>query len=404
MKLLVLVFAGSVLSLIFSANAKKAAVKRVCLNANWWNSFNKSGWSNCGDKTRFITGFYRSKIISFNKDEISKLEEARCCISSRKYRKSKSTCKIANWWRSLNKPNTWSFCSKGYFLNGLFRTKGNNLHNIEMGYCCKPVNHPKTYGHCYYKSIKYAFNKKGWTTCGRVGFYIAGLKRGRGNWLHNIDYLKCCRMFIHACARRPCKNGGLCKNIGTSYQCKCRHGYKGKNCQIESFCLNANWWKSFDKKGWSHCGNIRRFITGFYRSRLTSFKKDEISKLEAARCCKSTLKYKNRKSICKNGYWVKTLDKPGTWSVCPRGYFLNGLYRSSGNNLHNIELGKCCKPKGHPNKYVNCYNELTRQTFDKKGWSRCKRIGYYVAGLYKDRNGDWLHNIDKLKCCKMFRV
>ena len=95
--------------------------------------------------------------------------------------------------------------------------------------------------------------------------------------------------------------------------------------------------------------------------------------------------------------------RPGTWSVCPGGYFLNGLYRSSGNNLHNIELGKCCKPKGHPNKYVNCYNELTRQTFDKKGWSRCKRIGYYVAGLYKDRNGDWLHNIDKLKCCKMFR-
>ena len=94
--------------------------------------------------------------------------------------------------------------------------------------------------------------------------------------------------------------------------------------------------------------------------------------------------------------------RPSTWSVCPEGFFLNGLYRTSGHNLHNIEEGKCCKPVTHPKSYEHCYNEYIRYEFDKQGWTTCKKTGYYVAGVYRDHNKDWLHDIDYLKCCKMW--
>lgn len=94
--------------------------------------------------------------------------------------------------------------------------------------------------------------------------------------------------------------------------------------------------------------------------------------------------------------------RPNTWVTCPTGYFLNGLYRSLGNNLHNIEHGKCCKPVNHPELYKDCYNEYVRHEFDKAGWTVCKKTGYYIVGLFRDAHKDWLHNIDYFKCCKMW--
>ena len=94
--------------------------------------------------------------------------------------------------------------------------------------------------------------------------------------------------------------------------------------------------------------------------------------------------------------------RPGTWSLCPTGYFLNGLYRTGGNNLHNIEEGHCCKPVNHPTRYESCYHEYIRHDFDKQKWTTCKKTGYYVVGVYRDAHKDWLHNIDYFKCCKMW--
>ena len=90
----------------------------------------------------------------------------------------------------------------------------------------------------------------------------------------------------------------------------------------------------------------------------------------------------------------------GTWNICPAGYFLNGLYRSCGNHLSNIEKGWCCKPINHPKKYGGCSFE--KIDFKKKGWTMCKKDGSYIAGLRRDYKGNWLHNIDYLRCCKMW--
>ena len=94
------------------------------------------------------------------------------------------------------------------------------------------------------------------------------------------------------------------------------------------------------------------------------------------------------------------LIRTNSWAVCPNGYFVQGFYRGSGDWLHNIEEAKCCKPETFPNRYEYCYNEDISSSFDNKGLSKCKKTGYYVAGIY--RGGcDKLYCIEMLKCCKM---
>ena len=93
-------------------------------------------------------------------------------------------------------------------------------------------------------------------------------------------------------------------------------------------------------------------------------------------------------------------SRKNVWAVCPNGYFLNGLYRTDGSNLYNIEEGKCCRPQNHPNSYDGCYDEDVTHSFDNKGWSKCKRAGYYLTGIYKS-GCEHLYCIEKFRCCKM---
>jgi len=34
------------------------------------------------------------------------------------------------------------------------------------------------------------------------------------------------------CSDYPCKNGGTCNNIGTTYNCSCAGGYTNYSCEI----------------------------------------------------------------------------------------------------------------------------------------------------------------------------
>ena len=88
------------------------------------------------------------------------------------------------------------------------------------------------------------------------------------------------------------------------------------------------------------------------------------------------------------------------WALCPAGHFLQGLYRTSDDWLHNIEEGKCCKPVGLPNAYGKCVDKDIGISFDNKGVSSCDD-GYYMAGFYRGVC-DRLYCIEKIKCCKMY--
>lgn len=79
---------------------------------------------------------------------------------------------------------------------------------------------------------------------------------------------------------------------------------------------------------------------------------------------------------------------------------MEGIYITDPTNIYNIEESKCCRPQNHPNAYADCYDEDVGISFDKKGWSECKRDGYYMTGIYKS-GCEHLYCIEKFKCCSM---
>merc|ERR1712216_483935 len=78
-------------------------------------------------------------------------------------------------------------------------------------------------------------------------------------------------------------------------------------------CYNANWWGSFDRRGWSTCKN-GYFITGFWRNSC-----HKLYCIEEAKCCTSRKR----------------------WSECNAQYHLVGLYRNHCHDLYCIEEAKC---------------------------------------------------------------
>lgn len=40
---------------------------------------------------------------------------------------------------------------------------------------------------------------------------------------------------IDQCNPNPCKNGGTCKNQGSTYQCECTGEFQGKDCEIREY-------------------------------------------------------------------------------------------------------------------------------------------------------------------------
>ncbi|XP_028400042.1 fibropellin-1-like [Dendronephthya gigantea] len=192
-----------------------------------------------------------------------------------------------------------------------------------------------------------------------------------------------CGVRIEPCNSFPCENGGKCVNTGNTFRCECAEPYEGDTCQSKAngSCKNANWWRSFDSTGWSRCPSTSPYINGLYRSKTSLPSSDSIQLLEEAKCCEG---YKNLKSECLVVDWTISFDKDKTWNLCTDGYYLSGLYRSSGNNLHNIEKAWCCKPRGAPNSCTSCYNENVRTKFDynKKGMVSCLKPGHYITGLY----------------------
>ena len=90
--------------------------------------------------------------------------------------------------------NVWAVCPPGYFLQGLFRNTGAWLHHIEEATCCKPQTLADEYQDCYFENIWYSFDRKGIVKCNRNGYYLAGIYKGGCDQLHCIELLFCCKM------------------------------------------------------------------------------------------------------------------------------------------------------------------------------------------------------------------
>ncbi|XP_028390594.1 IgGFc-binding protein-like [Dendronephthya gigantea] len=163
-----------------------------CRNANWWSSFDRTGWSKCPSALPYIRGLYRNIASRPSHDWIYLLEEASCCDDG----KPNAECVQANWAQSFNRQRTWNLCPTGYCLSGLYRSQGHYLQNIEHAWCCKPRGAPNSYKSCYTENVvsKFDWNRKGMVSCTKAGHYITGLYRSTCNYMNCIEYFKCCQM------------------------------------------------------------------------------------------------------------------------------------------------------------------------------------------------------------------
>ncbi|KAL9967916.1 hypothetical protein ACROYT_G026224 [Oculina patagonica] len=166
-------------------------------------------------------------------------------------------------------------------------------------------------------------------------------------------------------------------------------------------CDRANWWGSLDRKGWSVCPKTNTYLKGFWRNKPSG--DNGVWLLEEGKCCPaSEPSYASQPATCKTQNWWSTLDGSNKWALCPNGYYLEGIYISANSHpkLYHIEEAKCCRPQNHPDSYYGCYDEDVTTSFDVKGWSECKRAGYYMAGFFKSTCNQ-LYCIEKFRCCKM---
>uniref|UniRef100_A0A7M5WQS3 Cnidarian restricted protein n=1 Tax=Clytia hemisphaerica TaxID=252671 RepID=A0A7M5WQS3_9CNID len=162
----------------------------------------------------------------------------------------------------------------------------------------------------------------------------------------------------------------------------------------------ANWWHSFDVRGWNMCPS-GTYMTGLWRNNRHTWRGDSIVLIEEAECYTppSYLRATAGERSCYTlNIWLHW-DRDDRWAICRNGHYMNGIYNTKGSHLHNIEEFHCCKPKSHHTSWGHCYNQSVRRSLDEKGWSRCT-YGYYMAGMYKGHCND-LYCIESFKCCRM---
>ncbi|XP_059140626.1 uncharacterized protein LOC131928284 [Physella acuta] len=166
-------------------------------------------------------------------------------------------------------------------------------------------------------------------------------------------------------------------------------------------CSRTNWAESWKKEGTSMCNNKNDFISGFYRVDSRTADVDSIELIEGVECCSRNSPWKKSKTQIMIANWWNSFNKENSWSSCPPGSFLNGIYRTKDadrGSLNNIKEGRCSKPSDHPAYYSDCYDHNIGICIIYKGLCKCND-GYYVTGLWKG-NCNRIHCMSVLRCCK----
>ena len=161
--------------------------------ADWQASFDHKGWSLC-DQGKFMTGMWRHEHVTGD-ERIGRIEFAYCrdAPSYLYPAKDDMDCYNHDWSSSFDRQG-WSKCNDGYYMTGLYNSKGKQrLGNIEEAKCCRPKSQKIKWGLCYSHDVSSSFDHKGWSKC-ILGFYMVGLYKNWCDRLGCIEHFYCCKM------------------------------------------------------------------------------------------------------------------------------------------------------------------------------------------------------------------
>ncbi|KAL9955508.1 hypothetical protein ACROYT_G036842 [Oculina patagonica] len=161
-----------------------------------------------------------------------------------------------------------------------------------------------------------------------------------------------------------------------------------------SQCDKADWGASLDRTGWSVCPQKNTYLKGLWRHER-KWGDERVGRIEYGRCCPALEEdFANQPAVCSNANWRSTLDGNNVWALCPGGYFLNGVYKSNGQKLYNIEEGQCCRPQNQEeDDYDDCYDEDVSTSFDNaapyKGPCGQVKLAKRILGGQHASPGEW---------------
>ena len=140
-----------------------------------------------------MTGMWRHDKKSGD-ERIGRIEYAECkdAPSYLYPAKEDMDCYNHNWWDSFDRKG-WSTCNNGYYMTGLYNTAGPRLGNIEEAKCCRPKSQRKQWGQCYNLNVWHSFDNRGWNKCAS-GYFMAGLYKSACQELYCLEEFKCCKM------------------------------------------------------------------------------------------------------------------------------------------------------------------------------------------------------------------
>jgi len=169
-------------------------------------------------------------------------------------------------------------------------------------------------------------------------------------------------------------------------------------------CYDANWWGSMDNEGWSKC-DTGSVLDGFKVTPLDALPPayGPLYFLEVGRCCKYTSNPAG--TSCTNANWWNTFDVAG-WSSCPAGSYISGLYRNANwcQGISCLEEVSCCPISG-PTTCIEYPVDLKSKAAANKDpnanlYTFTCPHGMVLNGLYRTSEND-LGGITKFKCCSV---
>jgi hypothetical protein len=330
--------------------------------ANWWSTLDKSGWA---EVNGLINGLWRNDCNDL------------FCIEEAYYTPIEGTQGFETKIVDITIPfdnQGWVECPAGYFMSGVFNSADwpNSISKLEKLKCVKPLETPVEYMAIRRENWWSKFDNKGWAKCPK-GAFMTGMFRSACDKVSCIEEVKCAQLItpqgcpmIDAPPMPPPKK---CPSIANAPE------------------QTANWWGSFDRQGWS---TVPQFgvIVGFFRNGC-----NELYCLEEA-------KYK---TVAETAHWDcynhnhwGSFDRRGM-QTCNAGYFVNGLFRTGGHKLFNIEEFKCCRGESWEKTKNGCVVANWWGSFDRQGVSRCPE-GKALTGLMRNDCNE-LYCLEEAECC-----
>ncbi|KAH9504881.1 hypothetical protein Btru_060907 [Bulinus truncatus] len=170
---------------------------------------------------------------------------------------------------------------------------------------------------------------------------------------------------------------------------------------VNCICENISFWDGVSNPDQPSCGGKTIYITGLLADKTSV---SNVTYMEGAECCSPPDRWNTTGTLVEYADWTNTSGE-AKWYVCPRGYFLNGLYRPYGTkeedwNITTMVAARCVKPATHPIYYRHCYPvTIVRRSYYSQT-ALCTKT-YFVVGLqysYLEAANMFAINI---RCCSM---